>query len=47
MTGEFVIYRLQQDQQFSAAGEKFELKYIMQAVKDKKTWISSKAHRRS
>lgn len=42
LIGQFVIQRLQRDQQFSAAGEKFELRYLKQAVMDKKTWISSK-----
>ncbi|KLO13926.1 MFS general substrate transporter [Schizopora paradoxa] len=37
---QFVIQRLQRDQQFSAAGEKFEMRFLKQAVMDKKTWIS-------
>lgn len=35
-----VIWRLQQDQQASAAGEKFEWKYILQAFLDIKTWMA-------
>jgi len=36
----FVIQRLQQDQQFSAGGEAFDLKYVWQALSDKKTWVA-------
>ncbi|KZW00023.1 MFS general substrate transporter [Exidia glandulosa HHB12029] len=35
----FVIRRLQEDDQFSAAGEKLSMKYIWAAVFDLKTWI--------
>jgi hypothetical protein len=37
-----VVRRLQQDDQFSAAGEKLKPKYIWQSIADWKTWISSK-----
>ncbi len=37
-----VIRRLQQDNQFSAAGENFQFKYIIMRVKDWKTWVGSK-----
>lgn len=37
-----VIRRLQSDDQFSAAGEKFEFKYIITSLKDWKTWLGSK-----
>ena len=37
-----VIRRLQQDNQFSAAGEKFQFKYVIMSVKDWKTWVGSK-----
>jgi len=36
-----VIRRLQSDDQFSAAGEAFKMKYIFQSLKDWKTWIGS------
>ncbi|KLO13925.1 MFS general substrate transporter [Schizopora paradoxa] len=36
----FVIQRLQQDQQLSAGGEAFKLKFVWQALSDKKTWIA-------
>ncbi|KAF7790035.1 hypothetical protein EIP86_000984 [Pleurotus ostreatoroseus] len=35
----FVIRRLQQDDQFSAAGEHLRMKYIWQSLLDWKTWI--------
>ncbi|KAJ3550419.1 hypothetical protein NM688_g5080 [Phlebia brevispora] len=35
----FVIRRLQQDDQFSAAGEKLRMKYIWQSLLDWKTWV--------
>ncbi|KAK0214784.1 MFS general substrate transporter [Armillaria fumosa] len=34
-----VIRRLQADSQFSAAGEKFKMKYIKQSLLDWKTWV--------
>ncbi|KAK0239156.1 MFS general substrate transporter [Armillaria nabsnona] len=34
-----VIRRLQADSQFSAAGEKFKMKYIKQSILDWKTWV--------
>ena len=37
----FVIRRLQEDDQFSAAGEHLRLKYIWQSLLDWKTWIGS------
>jgi hypothetical protein len=36
-----VVRRLQQDDQFSAAGEKLKMKYIWQSLLDWKTWVSS------
>ena len=38
-----VIRRLQQDDQFSAAGEKLKMKYIWQSLMDWKTWIGSES----
>ncbi|KDR80770.1 hypothetical protein GALMADRAFT_1105708 [Galerina marginata CBS 339.88] len=35
----FVIRRLQADDQFSAAGENFRMKYIFSSLKDWKTWL--------
>ncbi|KAF4611035.1 hypothetical protein D9613_007083 [Agrocybe pediades] len=35
----FVIRRLQSDDQFSAGGENFKMKYIYESLKDWKTWI--------
>ncbi|TFK39766.1 major facilitator superfamily domain-containing protein [Crucibulum laeve] len=35
----FVVRRLQADDQFSAAGEKLKMKYILQSLLDWKTWI--------
>ena len=43
----FVIRRLQQDDQFSAAGESLKLKYIWQSLKDWKTWVGSKSRLRA
>lgn len=37
----FVIRRLQQDDQFSAAGEKLRMKYIWKSIFDWKTWLGS------
>ncbi|KIJ55289.1 hypothetical protein M422DRAFT_23900 [Sphaerobolus stellatus SS14] len=34
----FVVWRLQQDDQFSAGGEKLKWKYIFDSLKDWKTW---------
>lgn len=31
--------RMQADQQFSAAGEQFKIKYVIQCLGDIKTWI--------
>ena len=36
-----VIRRLQEDDQFSAAGEKLKLQYIWQSLVDWKTWVCS------
>lgn len=36
-----VIRRLQQDNQFSAAGEMFKFKYVLISLKDWKTWVGS------
>ena len=36
-----VIRRLQQDAQFSAAGETFKFKYLVKSLKDWKTWVGS------
>lgn len=36
----WVIRRLQEDQQFSAGGEKFKLKYVWESLRDIKTWIA-------
>lgn len=38
-----VIRRLQEDDQFSAAGENLKLKYIWQSLIDWKTWVCSKS----
>ena len=40
-SGVFVIRRLRADMQFSAGGEKFEVKYIWQSLKDWKTYVAS------
>lgn len=40
-TGVFVIRRLQDDMQYSAGGEKFNIKYIWQSLRDWKTWVAS------
>ncbi|KAL5495356.1 hypothetical protein ACEPAI_819 [Sanghuangporus weigelae] len=37
---QFVIERLQADQQFSAGGEKFKMKYVKQCLKDVKTYLA-------
>ena len=37
-----VIRRLQDDDQFSAGGEKFQLRNIISSLKDTKTWLGSK-----
>jgi hypothetical protein len=36
-----VIRRLQEDDQFSAAGENLKLKYIFKSLTDRKTWLGS------
>lgn len=36
----FVIRRLQEDAQYSAAGEDFNMRYIWQSILDWKTWIA-------
>ena len=36
-----VIRRLQNDDQFSAAGEKLRMKYILKSLSDWKTWLGS------
>lgn len=41
--GVFVIRRLQDDMQFSAAGEPFKRKYIWNSLMDWKTWIASRS----
>ena len=38
----FIVRRLQSDDQFSAAGEKFKMKYILKSALDWKTWIGSR-----
>ena len=40
----FIIRRLQDDDQFSAAGEEFRLKYILASLKDLKTYVGSKIY---
>ena len=40
--GVWVIRRLQSDLKFSAAGEKFMMKYVMQSLRDWKTWVASR-----
>ena len=40
-----VIRRLQSDSQHSAAGEKFEMKYIWQSLSDWKTYLTSRPAR--
>jgi hypothetical protein len=37
----FVIRRLQEDDQYSAAGEKLKWKWVLDSLKDWKTWIGS------
>ena len=37
-----MVRRLQADMKFSAAGETFHMKYIWQALADKKTWLACK-----
>lgn len=39
--GAFVIDRLQSDQQFSAGGERFDMKYVRRSLTDVKTWLAS------
>ena len=39
-----VVARLQDDQQFSAAGEGFKIRCIRQALTDKKTWLGSEPY---
>ena len=39
--GVLVIRRLQSDMKFSASGEKFKMKYVLQSLRDWKTWIAS------
>jgi len=41
--GVFVIRRLQEDMRMSAAGEKYNKKYIWQSLSDWKTWVASKS----
>ncbi|EPQ60546.1 MFS general substrate transporter [Gloeophyllum trabeum ATCC 11539] len=36
----WVVRRLQEDQQFSAGGEKFQLRYVWDSLKDVKTWLA-------
>ncbi|KAF5356139.1 hypothetical protein D9756_004072 [Leucocoprinus leucothites] len=36
----FIVRRLQSDHKFSAAGEKFHLKYVWRSLKDWKTWAA-------
>lgn len=36
-----VIRRLQSDDQFSAAGESFQMRYIWKSLRDWKTWLAS------
>lgn len=42
MSGVFVIRRLQDDMQFSAAGEAFKKQHIWRSLTDWKTWVASK-----
>ena len=39
----FIQQKLKDDGQFSVSGEKFNIKYVWQSLKDWKTWISSKS----
>jgi hypothetical protein len=39
--GVFIIRRLQDDMQFSAAGEAFKREYVWKSLMDRKTWIAS------
>ncbi|KAG6862418.1 hypothetical protein C0995_011858 [Termitomyces sp. Mi166 len=36
----FVVRRLQEDMQFSAQGEKFQMSYVYQSLNDWKTWVA-------
>lgn len=36
----WVVRRLQEDMKFSAGGEKFKMKYVMQSLRDWKTWVA-------
>ena len=36
----FVIRRLQEDAQFSAAGEEFKMRYVWRSIFDWKTWVA-------
>ncbi|GJE85744.1 MFS general substrate transporter [Phanerochaete sordida] len=36
----WVVRRLQNDMKFSAAGEKFKMKYVWQSLRDWKTWVA-------
>jgi len=38
--GVFIIRRLQDDMQFSAAGEAFKREYVWKSLMDRKTWIA-------
>ena len=40
-SGVWVVRRLQEDMKFSAGGEKFKMKYVMQSLRDWKTWVAS------
>jgi hypothetical protein len=40
----FVVRRLQEDDQFSAAGEAFRMKYVWDSVRDWKTWVGMWAY---
>jgi hypothetical protein len=37
----FIIRRLQEDDQSSAAGEEYRMKYVWQSLSDRKTWLCS------
>ena len=39
--GVWVVRRLQEDMKFSAGGEKFRMKYVIQSLRDWKTWVAS------
>ena len=40
-SGIYVVRRLEDDMKLSAAGESFQIKYVIQSLKDWKTWVAS------